>query len=97
MECETPRTESAQMDTTHLLSTSDRTTLVMPSTSLLKFDDTVKRETHLGNIVWPFWNSGRWHVAVHRPWGQTMVVDPRGKYDCKDLHMSPNVTHEIVT
>jgi hypothetical protein len=79
--------QSAQIDSKNLLPTSGGTIQVMPATHLPKFDEPVKCETPSGSIVWPFWNTGRWHVAIRRPGGETVLVDPWGKYGRKNLHV----------
>jgi hypothetical protein len=82
-----PHAHSLPMDTQHLQPMSDGATLVIPATSPHKFDDLVKCETPLGSIVRPFWSGGRWHVAVRRACGDTVIVDPWGEYDCKESHV----------
>lgn len=91
----TQAAQSSQTNTTRSMSTSDGPTLVMPATAPFKFDDPIKREIPPGNIIRPFWSCGRWHAAVRRPLGETVLVDPWGDYDCKDSHVGSILRYVI--
>lgn len=57
----------------------------VPQTTL--YADT--RESSLGfrSIILPFWNGGRWQVAICQPEGTRALIDPWGLDGSRDLHV----------
>lgn len=48
----------------------------VPSEEYTPTRDTVQEASH--DTVLPFWDSGRWHVIVFRPYHQVVLIDPWG-------------------